>query len=107
MRLLTRAHDREDLEDLRSLLERKGIPVRLDESGVDTCLYVHLANQFQDARALLRNAEHEVRHPVDVAEFHATLANVGVTGLVRPALHALATVLTLLALIAWVLALDR
>ncbi|MGE3730732.1 MAG: hypothetical protein AB7F83_09310 [Lysobacterales bacterium] len=35
MRLLTRAHDREDLEDLRSLLERKGIPVRLDESGVD------------------------------------------------------------------------
>jgi len=76
MRLLTSVHDPSLAWDILSLLKDKGIPTYVKVTGffngfgvrrqqIFVCLDAH----FEDAQALLRDPDHQVRHPVDVDAF--------------------------------------
>jgi hypothetical protein len=74
MRLLTKAQSRDEQARLVALLESRGIPIYAATGwtarnpflgGVFVCI----DSQYDDAVALLRDEEHVVADPVDVAEF--------------------------------------
>jgi hypothetical protein len=63
--------DPDERERVRDLLASRGIPtywIRTYRS-VHGMLFVCINEQFDDALALLKNPNHEVVQPVDVAEF--------------------------------------
>jgi hypothetical protein len=74
VRVLGYFETEEELSRVTELLESRGIPVYPE--GVAGrfrswrwCLFVCINDQFEDAVALLKNENHDVRQPVDVAAF--------------------------------------
>jgi len=57
--------------EIRDLLASRGIPTYLATGyrASRGALFVCINEQFEDALAVLKNPEHEVAQPVDVAEF--------------------------------------
>jgi len=57
--------------EIRDLLASRGIPTYLAMGyrASRGALFVCINEQFEDALAVLKNPEHEVAQPVDVAEF--------------------------------------
>lgn len=81
MKQLLQTMEKQELENARILLESRGIPVfvgnehsanyaGLASPARQLLLWVVLDEQWPDAVALLRDENHEVRAPVDVAEFY-------------------------------------
>jgi hypothetical protein len=73
MRLLSNFHDPDERTRVGNLLESHGIPV-FRQGGMSFglsrhALFVCLDEQYSDALALLKNANHEVRNPVNIEQF--------------------------------------
>jgi hypothetical protein len=74
MRLLTKVHASGERAELAAFLESHGIPVFVDSAWTWRAssrgsVFVCLDRQYDDALALLRNPDHDVAEPIDVAEF--------------------------------------
>jgi hypothetical protein len=74
MRLLTKIHSSGERAELAAFLESHGIPVFIDSAWTwrassRSSVFVCLDRQYDDALALLRNPDHVVSEPIDVAEF--------------------------------------
>jgi hypothetical protein len=78
MRLLTYVHDADLASEIILRLHHKGIPTLVKGTGVRglfrEAIFVCLNVQFDDARALLDNPDHEVAEPVDVDAFKRDVA---------------------------------
>ena len=76
MRFLGHVHEKGARHEAVSLLRSKGIPTYEKFSGVPSiwppyriAIYVCLDEHYEDALELLRNPNHRVANPVNVAEF--------------------------------------
>jgi hypothetical protein len=71
MKSLGYFEDAEERERIRDLLASRGIPTYWTRTyrSVRGMLFVCINEQFDDAMAVLKNPDHEVAQPVDVAEF--------------------------------------
>ena len=72
MRVLGYFQTGEELLRVTELLESRGIPVWKSSRfyrSFNWCLFVCINDQLEDAVALLKNENHEVRQPVDVSAF--------------------------------------
>ena len=79
MKFLCSAATHEELQPIVALLERNGVAVILQNADSNRVVYqpavavdvwVALDGQYEDALALMSNADHEVQHPVNINEFH-------------------------------------
>ena len=80
MRLLFESGNADELENKRSLLESRGIPVFISGTesfrlrpllvGYKKGFWVLIDEQYDDARALLKDKNHKIAMPVDPEAFH-------------------------------------
>ena len=80
MRYLTQTGGEASASVIKSLLEEKGIPVVVQNEGLRrnrsegptfrSRIFVCLDSQYDDACALLKNANHVVANPVNAREYH-------------------------------------
>jgi hypothetical protein len=81
MKLLFESIDRMDIDEAKLLLESRGIPVFVgnEDSARNWglvylarryALWVPLDQQFEDAKALLKNKNHEVSVSIDVEDYY-------------------------------------
>ena len=77
MQLLSEIYGQEELQRLKALLESNGVPIFINSADArrvnNFAIWAYIDAQFEDARALLSNPEHEVSEPVDVAAFYIEL----------------------------------
>ncbi|MCX7112107.1 MAG: hypothetical protein NTX45_18680 [Proteobacteria bacterium] len=81
MKILFHSFDRPDMYDAKLLLDAKGIPsfIGSESSGPALgfiyankyTLWVCLDLQYDDAKAVLKNPDHEVKEPVDIIDFQS------------------------------------
>ena len=86
MKMITTSSDVAYLGSLQARLEQCGIPAvvqgentaRMITSMLMTqpSLWIYLDNQLEDARALVKDSEHEVAEPIDVDEFYRLNENI-------------------------------
>jgi hypothetical protein len=75
MKFLTSVYDRNRAGEILGVLRDKGIPAFTKVAGspwvapYQIAIFVCIDAQYEDASAVLRNPEHLVKMPVDVAEF--------------------------------------
>jgi hypothetical protein len=90
MRVLGYFHTSEELSRVTDMLESRGIPVYAEGlrryMSTSWCLFVCINDQYEDALALLTNAHHEVRRPVDVAKFKSEVQVPGSPEILKNAL---------------------
>jgi len=95
MRFLGRINEFAERQRIRDLLESRGIPV-FEQQGRWTpagrALFVCINEQYDDAVALLANADHEVRDPVDIEQFEKAERTTGLQQTLNYALLALLAV---------------
>ena len=79
MKFLCSASSHEELQPLVALLESNGVAVILQnvdsnrvvyQPAVALDLWIAIDGQYEDALALMKNADHEVQNPVNINEFH-------------------------------------
>ncbi|BCT91001.1 hypothetical protein LYSHEL_00250 [Lysobacter helvus] len=79
MRLLTYVQDRTLANEITLRLYHKGIPTFVRGAGIrnvfNDAIFVCINAQYDDARALLDNPDHDVAEPVDVDAFERDVAS--------------------------------
>lgn len=81
MKILFQSNDHDEIEQTKMLMESKGIPVFVANESTATnlgplfiprgyILWVALDEQFEDAKAVLKDKHHAVSNPVDIENFH-------------------------------------
>src|SRR4051812_23292862 len=105
MRLLAYFQSYQERDGMAMRLESRGIPVFHDNGGVGIrnpariALFVCINAQYDDAVALMRDENHDVREPVDVEAFK-TAAGTTSPSLVKGVLLALVIVVAIWVLVA-------
>lgn len=82
MKLIHQARDKPEAEQIRYLLESRGIPAFVSNTPrvsirkalhQSPSVWVYLDSQVEDATRLLADPEHEVGNSVDVEQFYAVM----------------------------------
>jgi len=106
VKLLAVLDDEDEALSLVGLLEDNGIPIfqktRSGKLTYQAHIWVCLDSQFDDAVALKRNPDHEVREPVDVKSYYEQSRTYGLDLLARYSLIVLAAVAALISAIVYV-----
>ena len=93
--------DSDERERIRDLLASRGIPTYWAKTyrSVRGMLFVCINEQFDDALAVLKNPNHEVAQPVDVAEFERRAKTEGLSSILRGAVAMLSFLLCIIGLL--------
>ena len=85
--MITRDSDKSHLQDLKELLESKGIPAIIQGENTarmiipyfafQPTLWVYLDEQFDDAVQLISNPAYKVQSGIDIKEFYSSVEKLG------------------------------